>query len=459
MTLTGLHNRHFLVLASNATTISIGFLVSFLLFHYLSMNDVGTWFFIMSLVAFLEAIRGGFLSTSVIAFYAGTTRERADTVLGSVWFLALVLCGVILSLNAGAALLVLPRTHNAELILCIKWVGITFFSSLPADIILWRLQADEQYGKMLMYKMLYSMSSVGAIIGLILARKMNLENALLFNFLTNSAVGILGVALNMSGFRCLVRRSKECIKELVHYGKYTLGTTSLSYLLANADTWFIQFTLGPATVAIYNLAKRFMAVVEMPLQTFLTTSMSQMSISYNKKNMEQVTYIFKKYSGMLTIAFIPLILMAVIVAEIPINFIGGARYHDSVATNVSRLLLLGALLYPLDRFNGLVLDIIRQNKSNFYKVIIMLGLKIVGNFAGLAILGNIYGIVFSNFLIITAAIIYGYYQLRKSIDYTIPEVLTLGYKECKNLIRKNLEVVPIRTQKIRIWTRNLMSRK
>lgn len=455
----GIDNRHFLVLVSNCVTVAVGFSLSYLLFHFLSIEAVGMWFFIMSIIAFLESIRFGFLSTSVIAFYAGATRERGAIVLGSVWFLALVLSIVVLSLNAGIAFLVLPHTHNAELILCIKWVGLTFFSSLPVDVIVWRLQADERYDKMLMYKMLYNTSTVAVMIMLILLHKMSLENALLYNFLANSAVSLLGVMLNLSGIQYLLKRTKDCIWELIHFGKYNVGTTSLSYLLANADTWFIQFMLGPATVAIYNLAKRFMAVIEMPLQTFLTTGMSAMSICYNKKDLPQLAYIFKKYSGMITIALVPLVLVAVIFADVPINFIGGAKYHDSIAANISRLLLVATLLFPLDRFNGLALDVIRQNKSNFYKVVLMLTIKIVGNFIGVAILGNIYGIVFSNFLIITSAIFFGYYHLRRSINYTIPEVLDLGYKEVKLLIKRNIEVVPLRTQKIKVWTKNFMSRK
>src|SRR5262245_57680539 len=137
MSLTGLNNKHFLVLISNACIIAVGFATSYLLFHFLSIEEVGRWFFIQSFVAFLESTRSGFLATAVVAFYAGTTPERAKTVLGSVWFLALALSAIILLLNGCAAILLLPNTNNLELILCIKWVGLTYLSSLPADVIFW----------------------------------------------------------------------------------------------------------------------------------------------------------------------------------------------------------------------------------------------------------------------------------------------------------------------------------
>src|SRR3954466_15621047 len=103
----GFNNKHFLVLMGNGFTVTIGFATSYLLFHFLSMESVGMWFFVQSLVALCEAARYGFLATATVAFYAGTTPERGATVLGSIWFLAFALSGVLISLNA-AAMLFLP---------------------------------------------------------------------------------------------------------------------------------------------------------------------------------------------------------------------------------------------------------------------------------------------------------------------------------------------------------------
>src|SRR4051812_28445866 len=96
----GINNKHVLVLVGNSLTIIIGFATSFLLFHFLSIKAVGIWFFAQSLVALCEAARFGFLATATVSFYAGATPERSSNVLGSVWYLALGLSLIILSLNA-----------------------------------------------------------------------------------------------------------------------------------------------------------------------------------------------------------------------------------------------------------------------------------------------------------------------------------------------------------------------
>jgi O-antigen/teichoic acid export membrane protein len=350
-----------------------------------------------------------------------------------------MLSGIFMLINAGAYFL-LPYTHNREIIMCIKWGGITYLSTVTLDIVAWRLQADQKYMTMLLYRMINSISTIFSFIMLVVVHKMTLENALLYNFLVNCMVSVLGICLNMSGIRYIFRRTKETVSEIMHYGKYMLGTTSISSLLGNSDNWAANIMLGPAGVAVYNLAVRFMAVIDLPLRSFNTTGLSEMAVSYNKNDLHQVTFIFKKYAGMLTVAFIPIVIAALLFADIPIYMIGGAKYSHSIAANSYRLFMLVALLSPMDRFIGLALDVTRKTKINFYKVILMLLIRVLVNFAAIAFFGNIYGINLSCFIVTVFAIAFGHYQLRKKLDYKISEILTLGYSEMKLLVQDKLKL-------------------
>jgi O-antigen/teichoic acid export membrane protein len=432
-----LNNKHFLVLLGNALLVTVSFTTSFLLFHFLSMDAVGMWFFVISLVTLCESARNGFLGTATVTFYAGTAPERAAAVMGSVWYLALALSAVILAINI-IAWLFLQHAHNIEIALCIKWVGITYLSSVPIDIVCWKLQAEERYMRMFWFRMINSVTTILAFILLIMFGRMTLNNALLCNFLTNCITSLFGICLGMTGIQHVFKKTKECVFEILQYGKYMLGTTSVSVLLGNVDTWIINFMLGPAAVAVYNLAIRFMAVVELPLRTFVTTAMSEMAISFNKNNIHEVAYSFKKYTGFLTIVFIPLIISALLLADIPINLLGGAQYSHSIAANSFRLFMVMSLFYPFDRLNGLTLDVIRKTRINFYKVIIMFTVKVLGDFIGLGIFGNIYGINFSTFLVTIAAVFYGNYYLRSYISYNIHDIIVSGYRDVKLMVQKNL---------------------
>lgn len=429
----GIRNKHILVLTGNGMLSLVGFAISALLFHSMSRTNVGIWFFVQSIIALFEAIRYGFLSTATVKFYAGVAPERARTVLGSVWYLAFLLTGSIVLINA-CAFFFLPYIHNEELIACIKWSGIIFLCTMPSDVIFWRLQADEKYGTLLWYSTLNSGLSAIFFSVLIYLDKMTLETAFLSSLCVNLITSAVGILCNLSGMKMMRHRTKECIREIVNYGKYTLGTTSVSVMLANTDTWILNFMLGPSSVAVYSLSRRLLALIELPLRSFAVTGMSAMAIAFNTDNLPQVTHIYKKYSGMLTMFFIPIALLAVVFGEQAINMLGGPEYIHTEAADAYIIMMLIAVIYPIERLNGITLDIIHQTKVNFYKVIIMIIIKVVGDFAGIYMFQNVHGVVLAMFIVHFTALIYGNYQLKKHLDYTIGGILTTGFNESKLLI-------------------------
>lgn len=425
------------MLFGNGVTSIIGFGMAYIVFHNLSLVDAGIWFVLQSFVGLCEAGRYGFLATATVKFYAGAERERAVTVLGSVWFLALALTAIVLALN-GLALFYLPFTNNYETGLLIKWIGLNYLSSLPSDVVFWRLQADEKYTTMFWFRMINACSTILSFILLALFHDFTLENVIIYNFLTNCTSSIIGIVWFQSGIQYLVKRTRECTLEIFHFGKYTFGTTAFSSFLGNVDIWIINFVLGAAPVAIFNLAMRLMAIVELPLRTFATTGISEMAIAYNADNEYHARHIFRKYSGMLAVALIPVAAIAYVFAPPVIRLLGGIHFDGQsgmLATNIYRLLMVLAISYPIDRFNGIALDITHHTKANFYKMIIVTSVKIASGLLFTEVLMSLYGIVIANFVATIAGIIYGYFQLRKYIPHTIPGIFRLGYTELIQLAR------------------------
>ncbi len=419
------------MLFGNGFTSVIGFGMAYIIYHNLPLAASGIWYFSQSLVAMCEAGRYGLLSTAAVKFYAGTQKERAQTVLGSIWFLAIALTAIVLAINAGA-LLVLPYTTNYETIVCIKWVGLNFLSSLPADVVFWRLQADEEYTKMFWFRMINSCSTILSFVALALFHDFTLENVLIYNFITNCTSSLIGIIWYRSGIQYITKRSRECIMEILHFGKYTFGTTLFANFLGNSDIWILNFVLGPASVAIYNLAMRLMAFIELPLRSFATTGMSEMAIAYNADNQHQVGYLFRKYSGMLTVAFVPITVFAIIVANVVIQILGGHQFDGAsgaLAANAYRFIMILSISYPIDRFNGLALDITHHTRTNMIKMVIVVSLKIVVGFIATDMLESLFGVIIANYAATAAAIIYGHIQLRKYLPHTIPGIIKTGYKE------------------------------
>ena len=98
--LSNFKNKHLLALVGNLVISGFSVLTIALLYRVLTKSDVGTWFFFLTFLGLAESIRTGFLSTATVKFYAGTTAERGKVVLGSVWYLALLLTVSICLFNA-----------------------------------------------------------------------------------------------------------------------------------------------------------------------------------------------------------------------------------------------------------------------------------------------------------------------------------------------------------------------
>ncbi len=428
--ISSLKNKHFLALTGNIVISAFSIIIMSLLYRSMTKPDIGSWFFFLSVQSVAESFRAGFLGTATVKFYAGTVKERAEGVLGSIWFIAISITLTLMLLN-GILWLIFKNIDYPQMIIVIKWLGVTFLSSLPFTVTTWILMADENYTKILWLRLVNSGSMFLIIGGLILWHKMSLENLMILNFVTNLFSSLFCVVMNLSRIRTLIKFTKEIIIEISHFGKYSLGSNISTILFKNADTFFITMLLGPASLAIYNIPCRLMTIIELPLSSFIGTGMSAMAAAMNRNKIDEVLSVFKKYVGLLTFAFIPLVLGGIIFADVAISILGGSKYVGTEAANIFRIMILFSLLFPFDRFSGVTLDMLHLPHVNFQKVLIMLFFSVGGTFAGIVIFKNLYGIAIVSPLTIISGVLFGYYTLRKKLDFTFKEIFQTGWAESK----------------------------
>jgi O-antigen/teichoic acid export membrane protein len=434
--LAALNNKHFLALTGNVVISVVSVLTISLLLHTMAKADVGMWFFFLSINGLADALRNGFLSTGTIKFYAGVPKERADEVLGSVWFLGVGMTMALVLLNLCAV----PFTgiiKSQQAILVIEWFGATVLSSLPYNVAFWILLADEDYLSILWLRLLNGGSMIIILAVMAYLGKLSLQNLLLINFLTNCLTSLAAVFFRYAKVSTAFRRTKKTMLELTNFGKYSMATNLSSSLLGNSDAFIITAMLGPAALAIFNVPLRLMEVIEVLLRTFVGTGMSGMAIAYNNGNMGELLNITKKYAGMLTLLFIPMAIGAFFLADIPIAIYAGKQYVHSEAANIFRILMVMAIFYPIDRFNGVTLDILHKPQVNFQKVIIMIVVNVAVTMGGIYVLKNIYGAAITSPIPIMAGLGFGYYQLKKILPgYSIGSIMRTGYVEGRLLIRQ-----------------------
>lgn len=434
----GLGNIHFLSLAGNGVISVMGMATYAVLSRSLSLSGLGLWVFFATVMGLLDTIRSGFIVTAFIKFYSGTTTEKAAEVCGSTWYLSIMITVLILLINIPIWFLK-PYTDNVGLILSIKWMSVYYVVTLPVFIANCVLQAQQSFGYLLYLRFINQGLFVLSIILLIVFKHDNI-NTIIYAFLGSQLITSIWCLLkgwtNIGTFR---NRTKSCINELFHFGKYSVGTTLSANLFRSSDTFIINFMLGPAALAIYNLGQKLMELVEIPLRSFAATGMPLMSVAYNQNKRSEVIYIMKKYTGMLTLALIPVAVGAYFLADYAIYFIGGKQYLGTEAANVFRIFITFALLYPADRFLALTLDVIHQPQVNFIKVLAMLAINIITDFVGIYVFHNIYGVAIATVFPVLTGVLVGYWYLRKYLNFGFKDIYVLGYQEIQLLTKETLK--------------------
>lgn len=443
MILKKLRNNHFLSFTGNIIMAGMGMLIYMLLAHnFKTQEELGSWFFfIFNIITLADVFRTGFLQNSLIKFYSGTTKERASNIAGSAWYIGFWITIGACVLNLIYYLL-FYNSSSPDARIMIHWFGITFLMMLPYSVALWILQAEERFGMILILRAIAQVLLLLFIILLIFTGHLTFLNAVYANFIACVITSIITFSAGWDRLRTLKHRSMESIRELFHYGKFSVGTSIAAQLLKASDTYVINFMLSGnaalAAVAVYSIAQQLMQVIEIIIRSFTATAMPMISAASNRSDNNNVVYLMKKFAGMITLALVPICLACFLGADLLINILGGAKYKGTEAVVVFRIFMAFALLLPLDRFMGITLDMINKPRINMMKVYIMLIVNIVADVLGLVIFHNIYGVALASILTFTTGVIYGYWALKKHLTFNIRDIFVLGYTELRDLIGNTL---------------------
>ncbi|NCI45557.1 lipopolysaccharide biosynthesis protein [Sediminibacterium soli] len=431
--LTYTRNKYFLSLAGNATMSVFGLVIAAVLYRALPRAELGVWVFFQSTLLLIDTFRAGFITTAFIKFHAGAEPRRADEILGATWYIALCITGGFILLNIPAFFFTGLIT-NQGLLFFLKWFGITYLCTLPSFIASCVVQSQQRFDRLLYIRFVSQALFILGIIGLIATGHSNLQNIIYANLVAAIITSVFTMARGWAGLKTLARRSRQGISDMFHFGKFSVGTTFGANLFRSSDTFIINFMLGPEALAIYNLGQRLMEVVEIPLRSFAATAMPSLSEAFNRQQRERVILITGRYIGMITVALIPVAVIAVVLADVAVAVIGGGKYIHTEAANVLRLFMTFALLYPADRFLALTLDVIHQPRINFIKVFVMLFFNILGDVVGISVLGNIYGVAVTTFIPTLIGVLVGYYALRRYRHFSLWELYSGGYRELRLLV-------------------------
>jgi len=425
-------NKHTLSLASNAVMPVVGMVTVGLLARYMTKPDFSHWIIFLTTFTLANLFRSGFLQTSLVKFYSGADKDKAKEVAGSTWYIAFILTSALGLIS----LLAFIFYHGyATVELTIKWFAIIFFSTLPSSVALWILQAEERFDRIFILQLMWQGCYLILILFLIFIHRTTFPIIIIAYCSTAMITSLFAIVRGWAKLGSIKHKTKESVRQLANFGKYSVGTSVSSYLLRSSDTYIINFMFTDATVVgIYYLPQRLMEVIEIPLRSFVATALPAMSAAVNQDDKKQLTYILKKYAGILTWLIVPVTLGSFIFADLVIDILGGHQYANTYASNIFRIFMCFALLMPVDRFFGITLDMLNKPQINMTKVVIMLAVNVVGDFAGIAIFHNLYGVAIASIFTFLSGVIYGYWVLRKYLNFTMFGIIKMGFIETKCLL-------------------------
>lgn len=437
-----LSNKHFLSLAGNGAMAVLSVVTYAILYRLLPENDMGNWIFFQTIFALLDAVRTGFLQTAFIKFYSGASKERKTNVAGSTWYIAIVIT-LIFAVPNLPALFAFNNINDSGVLFFLQWYGITFILTCPFNVSFWILQAEERFDRILILRIINQGSFILCLIALYFFRHITIQSIIYYYLACSIFTSLIPIFLGWSRIATISKRTSASVKEIVRFGRYSMGTYLCSTIFKHSDSIIIKFMIGPAALAVFSLAQRLLEVIEIPIRSFLATAMPAMSVAFNKKDNAGVSHIMKKYTGTLTLLLVPIILCLLLSADVIVGIIGGQKYVHTEAANVFRIFMLSAILFPLDRFSGITLDIIHKPQLNLIKIILSLIINVVTDIIAIKVLGNIYGVAAASIITILFGVIFGYFTLNKYLPFNLNGVLKLGYEESKTLLTRFVRRKPV----------------
>lgn len=420
---------------------AFGFLGFMFLARTFTKDVFGEWLLYLITAGLIEMLRFAITKVSIIRFLSGSEGEERKQLIGSNWFLGLLLTVILIIIIYAIKFLFPDWVQASDYNYFFTWYPLLSILNLPYNNALGLLQAKQDFKSMLIIKFISKGLFFLFILVNFLFLNLGVQEVIYAHLAVNLITSLLSIFKGWDGMSYIFKASKANISKLFHFGKFTIGTMIGSNLLKSADTMLIGFSpLGPAYVALYSVPLKLTEIMEIPLRSFLATAFPKMSKASIKNDPETVKNVFYTYSGALTLLFIPIAIVCIIFAKYFILILGGAQYYEaSEPIILFQIFAIYGLFLPIDRFTGVALDSINKPKKNFYKVILMVVLNIIGDLVALFVFKSIVMVALVTILFTIAGQIVGFRYLNKEIPVNYPDIFKCGFNFYKDLYTQNLK--------------------
>lgn len=430
-----IRSKSFSSLLGNGLGAVLGVITFALLARFLPRDVFGPYIIFLAIYGIFDTLRIGMVMNALVRNLAqAESVNEEQKVIGSTLLITTLLTFAYAIVMLSLYFIFKLTGLFYDYIFFFKWLVLLAFFTLPNNYATWYLNAKLSIINMSLIRILSQLLFI-AYIFIFIKADPSIYNVINGFLVSQLLVSILCLLMGWSGFKYLFQYTRELIMRIFHFGKYSMGTLIGSNLLRSSDTFIIGSSiLGSAGVARFNVPTRILEIIEMPLRSFAVTALPQFARQFADGNLEALRFEFERKAGLVFFLLLPISIFCFVFAEWVVLLIGGKGYSD--AAIILRFFTSYMAILPLDKFSGVMLDTINKPNLNFYKVMIMLLVNIVGDYLGIFLFGNLESVAFVSTATFLAGMFFGYYQLNKIMGVKFSNVMRLGWIEYKGYILK-----------------------
>ncbi len=423
-----IRDNNFKSLFGNVFFAGLGFLSIFILARTYSKHDFGLWVLYLTGFSLLEMVRSGLTNNALIRFLAASkTDSEKQSFIGACWVSNGTVTITIVAIIYLCTFLFYSKIEHSGFIFFFLYYPLTAIAILPFNNANSILHSSQEFGNMNMLRLWNSLPFTIFLFANWFFLFLPVYYVVWAHIASNALSSVFAMFKGWTGIQYVKKCNKERISQLLGFGKFSLGTLLGSNLLKSSDTILIGIFMNPAAVAFYSIPLKLMEMIEIPIKSLVAVALPKMSKASGEGDVAKVRDIFYEYTGILTWLLIPATLVMVFLAKPLVILFGGREYADSAPLFL--IFLCYTIFIPVDRFSGIALDSINKPRLNFYKVMIMAFVNIVGDIVVLALWGNLEWVAVVTILNILAGVYFGYLLLHREINLSMAPILKLSWQK------------------------------
>lgn len=420
-------NHNFLSMFGNVVFAGVAFLSFAILARSYSTQIFGKYMLFVSGGAFLEMLRFGLTRTSVVKYLSGIDEKKQREFIGANYLIGL---GATLLINLLLwFVLIWGGRHVSESGFShfFAWYPLMALANIPMNNAVSLLQAHIRFDRILFIRAFASVSFFLYTAFNYFVVRNSIETTIIVQIATQLLTSIICAILGWDGMRDLLHTSRDAVKKLLHFGKFSMGTLISTSLLKGADTFILGLmpAMGVSAVAIYSVPLKLTELFEIPLRSFTATVYPRMSKAVAINDKVAVASLFYDYVGMLSLLFIPLLLLCEVFASLLVLLFGGEQYL--VAVPIFRVYMLYGLFLTMDRLTGVALDSLGVPKYNLYKVVLMACINIVGDIVAILLFKSLLAVAVVTVLNTFIGALVGYRILKRFLPLNFSTIMVRGW--------------------------------